>query len=1103
MNRKKKWINWKSINIRLLIIPLACVLAGVLIIGGISSFLTRQSLMTEMEENGFSTSQRFVDRLEDNADALNTVNDMLETQIRSIAKIVIGNRDVITNEYLTALANQSGITQIYLYNSSGEIINAVHGEYVGWKPSEGDPVDTFIKSGDAEFMEEIRKSMETDECFKYGYVKTNTGEFVQAGVTADRAIELTEKFGYQSLINEISSDENIVYMSFIDDRLETIAASNEDDLGITYNDNKAIKASVTQGESSASEYYYDAEGVNVYEIVYPVTINDALVGALKIGYSMDAVNAAITKNILLVCLAGLIIFLILGFILYKISKSITKPVIKINHMIKEMSMGHLNNRLNIDTQDEIGEMAGAMDTFADDLQNVVVKTMHDISNGDLSATIKPKDEHDEIMPALKLTIDTLKALISESAMLSTAAVKGQLQTRGNVQAFNGGFKEILDGVNATFDAVVKSLTMARTYVERIGKGDIPPLITDTYLGEYQELKESINSCINGLGGLKEGNHILSLMSKNDYSQQIQGNYLGIYGEIAASINMVQSELITIVTIANNISNGELYDLETLKQQGQQSDQDVLIPSLINMIENINMLVIETQNTATMAVNGDLNHRGDFEKFPGEFKKVILGFNQTLDAVIAPIQEASLTLQALVAGDLNATMQGTYQGDHAQIKNDINQIIAFLKSYVTETEKMAQIAVNGDLNHRGDVSKFPGDFAAIIIGFNQTLDAVIAPIQEASAILNELSQGNLNTEMQGLYHGDHAKIKKDLNQTIEFLRAYVYEISETLEGIGQGNLNQEITTTYLGNFQAIKIALNNITTNLSQTITEIDEASGQVEAGARQISDGGQALSQGTTEQASTIQQLTASIEEIANETKRSALNANDANDLSLKVRKNAEIGNEQMGKMVDAMSEINESSTNISKIIKVIDDIAFQTNILALNAAVEAARAGQHGKGFAVVAEEVRTLAARSADAAKETTGLIEGSIEKVKIGTNIADDTAESLKQILNEIEKVTQLVGVITQASNDQASEISQITQGVEQVSQVVQTNSATAEESAAASEELSGQAEMLNQMVQAFILKNATVSQKSIHQNKEVSTKSIPPESHIVLDDDEMDK
>ncbi|WP_050741741.1 methyl-accepting chemotaxis protein [Acetobacterium bakii] len=734
---------------------------------------------------------------------------------------------------------------------------------------------------------------------------------------------------------------------------------------------------------------------------------------LEEGQIMSAGNqqeaAGIITTMIVVIVLGLLVSIALGLFL---SSMISNPLKKAAHMMKEMSMGHFGLRLNMDTKDEIGEMALAMDSFADEIQNVVIGTMNQISQGDVTANVEAKDDQDEITPALEQIIETIRALITETNMLSVAAVAGQLDSRGNADAFNGGYKEIIEGFNKTLDAVVVPINVAADYVERIGKGVIPPKITDPYNGLFNTLKNNFNACIDGLGALKEGNRILGQMSRNDYSEKIEADYLGIYADIAHAINDVHLRITHTIEIATHIANGNMCDLEVLKKVGKRSDNDTLIPSLIEMIENIARLV-------------------------------------------------------------------------------------------TETESMASTAVDGDLGSRGDTSRFPGDFAKVIAGFNDTLDAVIAPIQEASDTLTQLSNGNLHVSMDGNYNGDHAQIKNALNETIDFLRRYVDEITGTLEAIGQGNLDQEITTTYLGDFLPIKTALNDITTILSNTMTDIDIAAAQVEVGAQQISDGGQALAQGTTEQASSIEELSASIEEVAGETKRNAMNANQANELTLKVRTNAVDGNDQMQHMIAAMGEINASSNSISKIIKVIDDIAFQTNILALNAAVEAARAGQHGKGFAVVAEEVRSLAARSAEAVKQTTELIEGSIDKVEAGTIIADNTGQSLNQMLTEIEKVANLVGNIAQASNDQATEIAEITQGIEQVSQVVQTNSATAEESAAASEELSGQAELLKEMVGAFKIKGTPQKAMKISAvSKSVKQNSNPPsEPKIVLDD--MDK
>jgi methyl-accepting chemotaxis protein len=293
-----------------------------------------------------------------------------------------------------------------------------------------------------------------------------------------------------------------------------------------------------------------------------------------------------------------------------------------------------------------------------------------------------------------------------------------------------------------------------------------------------------------------------------------------------------------------------------------------------------------------------------------------------------------------------------------------------------------------------------------------------------------------------------------------------QVQETRQ-LADGDLTVEINIS--SDKDVLGQSLSNLVDSLNEVVVSIMNSAEQVASGADLVSNSSMALSQGATEQASSVEQLTASLQEIGSKTTLSASNAQSANELARLAKKDAEEGNEQMKDMLSAMEAINVSSSSISKIIKVIDDIAFQTNILALNAAVEAARAGQHGRGFAVVAEEVRNLAAKSANAAKETTDMIEGSIKKVEAGTKIATETANALVKIVSEVAKAADLVENIAIASTEQASAIEQINQGILMISQVVQNNAATSEESAAASEELSSQAEQLKETISMFKVKN----------------------------------
>ena len=344
-----------------------------------------------------------------------------------------------------------------------------------------------------------------------------------------------------------------------------------------------------------------------------------------------------------------------------------------------------------------------------------------------------------------------------------------------------------------------------------------------------------------------------------------------------------------------------------------------------------------------------------------------------------------------------------------------------------------------------------------------------PIVSLVARIEKLADGDLHTGVPQVNSTNEIGVlSKSFTKTVDTLNGYVGEISDVLSSLKAGDCTVEAKQDYRGDFAPIKDSLEGITDDLNRIYTEIRIGADQVSGGAEQVSNAAQSLSQGATEQASSIEELSASITEINTKVANSAANASEANRLSTEASQEMELGREQMEKMVAAMGDISDSSAKIKNIIKTIQDIAFQTNILSLNAAVEAARAGEAGKGFSVVADEVRNLAGKSAEAAKDTSELIESSLAAVRNGSKIAEDTQKSFRTILESSEKTNALIESISADANEQASAIGQVTQGVEQISAVVQTNSATSEESAAASEELNGQAQAMKQTLAFLKLK-----------------------------------
>ncbi|MCR8746742.1 methyl-accepting chemotaxis protein [Romboutsia lituseburensis] len=540
--------------------------------------------------------------------------------------------------------------------------------------------------------------------------------------------------------------------------------------------------------------------------------------------------------------------------------------------------------------------------------------------------------------------------------------------------------------------------------------------------------------------------------------------------------------------------GNLYSISKLKQ-ASGLNQELFDGPYVVTTESMGVrrdLVSIGRNLSNMIL------RDNYQEFYSSVKKDFESVDQRINTI-----RNSFTGDKTLINDLDDTMKElnaqadiiygfVAKGDREGAKSMTEKGGVYWSIYdkcVEESIKLYDTSSNAGVEFNNNVHKTVtrSVFVAIVVSIS-TIIAGIAicvyvtkslkdPIQELEIAANKMVQGDFNIEINYESEDELGVLSSSMRNVCNKTKEVIDDTVRVLEEVASGNFDVETESEYIGVFKDIEDSVEKITVDLSETMSQINVASEEVGAASDQVASGSQMLSQGATEQASSIQELSATIMEISEKIKDTAGNAQQANVLTLSAGKDVEDGNEQMKQMVKAMEEISFTSNEIGRIIKTIDDIAFQTNILALNAAVEAARAGNAGKGFAVVADEVRNLAAKSAEAAKNTSTLIENSIKAVDNGTTIVDNTAQSLQKIIHTTSQTIKIVDDIAKASEEQASAIAQVTLGVEQISAVVQTNSATSEESAAASEELSGQAQMLKSLIENFKLKDDRNGYKSI--------------------------
>ena len=621
---------------------------------------------------------------------------------------------------------------------------------------------------------------------------------------------------------------------------------------------------------------------------------------------------------------------------------------------------------------------------------------------------------------------TVVTLVFEAAQLRDAVAAGRLSVRGDVAALDREFKPIVQGMNETMEAFEKPLRVTVEYVGRIGKGDIPAKIEEEYRGDFELIRTSINDCIDAVNSLLADAGTLAhagvegRLSTRAEASRHQGAFRRIVQGVNETLDAVMGPLSVAATCVDRIARGEIPERIGTEYRG---DFELLRRNLNTCIDAVNGLVADAKALSAGAVAGQLGVRADATRHQGEFRAIVQGVNDTIEALVAPLRVAGESLERISHGEIPPHWSDEVQGDILPMQAGLNRCVDSLTALVADAERLAQAAVQGKLSSRAELSRHEGAFRSTLEGVNRTLDAVIA-INDATRVLGRLAERDLCARVTSHYQGEHARIAASVNSTAD--------------------------------------ALHN-------ALTQVADAAEQVSSAATRIANSAQAVASGASEQASSLGDTTSSLESVAGMTKRTAESAQHANLLAQSARTAAADGGSAVGQMQGAMVRIKASAEATSQIIRDINDIAFQTNLLALNAAVEAARAGEAGRGFAVVAEEVRSLALRAKEAASKTEERIRQSIKEAGEGEGVAAQVAVRLTEIAGGVSKVTDIVAEIATAAREQSSRIEAANGAVGEMDKVTQQNAASAEESSSAASELSGQAEELAAMVGAFQLRS----------------------------------
>ncbi len=840
----------------------------------------------------------------------------------------------------------------------------------------------------------------------------------------------------QAYRNTLLHDEEKVQLAIFDESWEKYLTLREKGINLILQNKIDEGKAVFDGE--AREYQTKARKSLRALIDYNVKAAEQL-------YTAASERAASEKSLLIIIIIVAVI-LAVGFGIF-LNKLIGTPVKELIKVADKLATGDVEVEVKQKSNDEIGKMMGAFKSMIETIKDQA-KTANKIANGERDVAISVRGEKDVLGMGLSNIFASLEGMLSEVIMLSGAAVAGKLATRGNAEKFKGGYKAVVQGVNDTLDAVIGPLNVAAEYVDRIAKGDIPKKITDNYNGDFNEIKNNLNTCIDAVNLLVTDANMLSkaaiegkLATRADATKH-QGDFRAIVKGVNDTLDAVIGPLNVAAEYVDRIAKGDIPKKITDNYNG---DFNEIKNNLNTCIDAITLLVEDARILSRAAVEGKLATRADATRHQGDFRAIVKGVNDTLDAVIGPLNVAAEYIDRIAKGDIPKKITDNYSGDFNEIKNNLNTCIEAVNLLVEDAKLLSKAAVDGKLATRADATKHQGDFRAIVQGVNDSLDAVIGPLNVAAEYIDRIAKGDIPKKITDNYNGDFNEIKNNLNMLLDAMN----EITYVAEQISAGNLLVSANERSQGD--KLMKAMASMIKGLTEVVQNVKSTAENVTLGSQELAVSADQISEGANKQAASAEEASSSMEQMTSNIKQNAENAFQTEKIALQSAENAKIGGKAVAETVSAMKEIANK-------ISIIEEIARQTNLLALNAAIEAARAGEHGKGFAVVASEVRKLAERSQTAAAEINKLSADSVE-------VAENAGKMLDKLVPDITKTAELVQEITAASNEQNTGAAQINQAIQQLDLVIQQNASASEELSSTANNLTGQAEQLLNIMAFF--------------------------------------